>query len=926
MIGKTISHYKILEKLGEGGMSVVYKAEDTKLKRTVALKFLPPELTRDSEAKERFVHEAQAASALDHPNICTVHEIDEANDQTFIAMACIDGPNLKERVQAGPLKLDEALDIAIQVAGGLQAAHEKGIFHRDLKSGNIMITSKGQAKIMDFGLAKSTGQTTITRTGTTMGTPAYMSPEQARGEEVDHRTDIWSLGVVLHEIVTGQLPFKGEHEQAVIYSILNVDPEPVTGLRDEVPGSLNTIVKKSLEKEPAKRYQSIGDLLADLQAVKKSFPVSKKPRVKRKTGSAILISVAVILALISVVLLMRHREEQIPSKISKIPVGVMFFDNQTSEDKYDYLRKVLADMLITDLSQSRFLQVMAFPRMFDLLKSLGYEDVEIIDASMGFELCRSVGAHVMVLGSLTKSGDTFVINTQVLDVDTKKQIAAYRVTGKGEDSILGNLVDDLTNEIKRGMEVSIREIQQEQKNITELTTTSLEAYKYYFAGQEAAYRMYNQEAIDNYEKAVAVDSTFVEAYDALARQYYTIGENEKASKIYKKLKTIATYSSKVTEEKLIELLALEAYIKNDWDLAINYLKKLTNINPEDIRAHIDLGMIYYQRKMMYDEGISEFKKALELDPQGITHRIGFTYNVLGWAYLRKGEREKALAAFNKYVAALPNQAYPLNCLGDFYLLVGNYDLAIITLQRALEIKPDFPLTYVSLGDTYLSKGMYNQALRSYERYLALSPSEAKKAEAHFNLSKLYYLKGDYAKAIQECQQALELNPKMMEAHWILGLTFVKRGMFDQAESEVLTIKGLIEETKTEELKAYYYHLLGELFLSKGFYQQALENLNKAANIKSLDVTFFVNALGEAYCALTSIFRMGKLNKAVEKLEAVLEINPNYAQTHYLLGLVYEKKGKKEKAKQHFQKFVEIWKDADENLPQLIEARKRLEEL
>ena len=921
MLGKTISHYKILEKLGEGGMGVIYKAEDTKLKRTVALKFLPPELIRNPEAKERFFREAQAASALDHPNICTIHEIDEANGQTFIAMACIDGPDLKEKVQAGPLKLDETLDIAIQIACGLQAAHEKGIYHRDLKSGNVMITSQGQAKIMDFGLAKSTGQTTITRTGTTMGTPAYMSPEQARGEEVDHRTDIWSLVVVLYEMLTGQMPFKGEHNQAVIYSILNLDPEPITELRKEVPGGLYTIVKKSLEKDPAQRYQSIDELTADLQAVKKGFGVIEKPSIKRKKDrtkkGAILISVAVVLILILMVFLMNHREEQIPSKISKIPIGVMFFDNQTGEDKYDYLRKVLADMLITDLSQSRYLQVMAFPRMFDLLKSLGYEDVEIIDASLGFKLCKLAGALVMVLGSLTKSGDTFVINTQLLDVDTKKQIVAYRVTGKGENSILGHLVDDLTDEIKRGMEVSIREIQQEKKNITELTTTSLEAYKYYFAGREAAYRMYHQEAIDNFEKAVALDSAFIEAYERLARQYHETHEYTEALEIIEKVKS---FSSKLPEKKLVEILALEAYIKHDWDLAINYYKRLISLNPENIRAHIDLGMAYYQGKMMYDEGISEFKKALELDPQGVTHHTSFTYNVLGWAYLRKGELKKAHVAFEKYVALLPNQPNPLNCLGEFHLLVGNYDQAITTLQQSLKIKSDFPVAYGDLGDTYLAKGMYSQALRSYERYLDLSLSEVEKAEGHFLLGKLHYLKGDHTKAIQKCQQALKLNPQMIEAHWILGLTFVKKEMFDQAESEVLTIKKLMEKTETEDLKTHYYHLLGELSLSKSLYQQALENFNKAAIIWSLQRAFYINALGEAY------FKIGKLNEAAEKFEAVLEINPNYAQTHYLFGFVYEKKGRKEKARQHFQKFLEIWKDADENLPQLIDARKRLEEL
>jgi len=519
MIGKTISHYKIIDKIGEGGMGVVYKAEDTKLKRSVALKFLTPQALRSEEEKTRFINEAQAAAALDHPNICTVHEIDEANGQTFIAMACIEGQNVKDKIDSGPLKVDEAIDLAIQVAQGLQEAHEKGIIHRDIKSSNIMVTSKGQVKIMDFGLAKLSAAKQISKADTTTGTLAYMSPEQVERSPVDRRTDIWSLGIVLYEMLTRQVPFKGDYKLAVEHSILTEDPEPIIQLNKEVPESLDRIVKKALEKDPAQRHQSMDEVLTALQEAKKELEVGKEPDLakkrERKKERIILVSLAGILALIAVLLLMPHREVQIPRKI---PIGVMFFDNQTGEDKYDYLRKVLADMLITDLGQSRYLQVMTFPRMFDLLKSLGYEDAEVIDASIGFKLCDLANAHIMVLGSLIKSGETFGINTQVLDVDTKKQLTAYRITGKGEDSILGHMIDDLTDQIKKGLEISAREIQQEGKDITELTTTSLEAYKYYFKGREAAFRMYNQEAIDNLEKAVALDSAFVEAYDALARQ------------------------------------------------------------------------------------------------------------------------------------------------------------------------------------------------------------------------------------------------------------------------------------------------------------------------------------------------------------------------------------------------------------------------
>lgn len=642
----------------------------------------------------------------------------------------------------------------------------------------------------------------------------------------------------------------------------------------------------------------------------------RKRRPRRKSIRKIIITIlALAFLIITLIVVTKFLLYKKMAKGTKIPVGVMYCDNQTGEKKYDYLRKVLASVLITDLGQSRYLQVMTIPRMYDVLKSLGYEDLEIINTSMGFEICKFAGAKAMVMPSLIKSGDVFVLNAQVLDVETKELIAQpYRVTGEGEGSILRNLVDDLTDEIKKGLEISFREVEKESKDISELTTTSLEAYKFYFNGREAAFRMYNQEAIDNFEKAIALDSFFVEAYDELARQYYTINDNEKALKIIEKVKLL---SSKLQEERLVIILALEAYIKHDWDLAINYYRRLIKIDPENIGAHLSLGMIYYQKKMKYDEGISEFKNVLKIDPLGITHFTSWTYNVLGWAYLRKGEFGKGNAAFKRYVNLLPNQAYPLDCLANFYLIVGNYDQAIINLKQSLEIDSEYSLTSRLLGETYTAKGMYNKALISYKEYLDLTESSAKKAEAHYYLGRFHYLRGDYESAISECQYALEINPDMIEAHWIYGLAFIRKEIFDKSESELLIIKGLIEKTNVEELKNYYYHLKAELSLSKGIYKQATIDFNRAANIESLDRQFFINASGEAY------FKIGELDIAVKNLESVFKLNPNYAQSHYLLGLIYQKKGMKDKANEHFKRFIDIWKDADENLQQLIDAKKHL---
>jgi len=278
MIGKTISHYKIIEKLGQGGMGVVYKAEDLKLKRKVALKFLPLDLTCDSAAKERFIHEAQTVSALEHPNICTVYEIDKTEDgQLFICMAYYDGETLKEMKKGGPFKLKETIDVVIQVVEGLAIAHETGITHRDIKPANIIVTKRKEVKIVDFGLAKLAGQTSLTKAGTTMGTVAYKSPEQTRGEEVDHRTDIWSIGVVLYEMISGQLPFKGEYEQAVVYSILNENVKPIAGMRADIPLELEMIVNKCLEKDPDYRYQAVSDLLPDLKRAKRELRTRVAP-------------------------------------------------------------------------------------------------------------------------------------------------------------------------------------------------------------------------------------------------------------------------------------------------------------------------------------------------------------------------------------------------------------------------------------------------------------------------------------------------------------------------------------------------------------------------------------------------------------------------------------------------------------------------
>jgi TolB-like protein/predicted Ser/Thr protein kinase len=407
--GSTVAgRYKIIEELGRGGMGVVYKAEDTKLKRTVALKFLPPELTHIPDVKDRFMREAQAAAALDHPNICTVYEFDEAEEKTFISMAYVEGQSLRKKLESGPLELDEALRIATQVAQGLQIAHKKGVVHRDIKSANIMVTEDNQAKIMDFGLARMTGGTLLTQEGTAMGTIAYMSPEQAQGEEVDHRTDIWSLGVVLYEMFGGQLPFMGEHDQAVVYSILNKKPKPITELRSEIPVSIGQVVDKALEKNPDERYQQIDELLDDLKSISAGIVPDeikvrlRKAKLQRRKRTILYASAAglvIVIAVLALTLFTGHTET-IDS------IAVLPFENHTGDKEKEFFVDDATEDLIGQLCQ-----ISGLRRVISRTTAMKYKET---DKTLS-EIARELNVDAVVEGAVQQAGDRVRIQVRLID-------------------------------------------------------------------------------------------------------------------------------------------------------------------------------------------------------------------------------------------------------------------------------------------------------------------------------------------------------------------------------------------------------------------------------------------------------------------------------------------------------------------------------
>lgn len=816
MIGKTISHYKILKKLGEGGMGVVYKAEDTKLKRTVALKFLPPDFTRNTEAKERFVREAQAASALDHPNICTIHEIDETKDgHVFICMACYEGEALKKRIKRGPMELEEAMDIAVQVAQGLAKAHKKSIIHRDIKPANIMITNDGIVKIVDFGLAKLAGQTRMTRTGTTMGTVAYMSPEQARGDTVDHHSDIWSLGVMLYEMLTGQLPFKGEHEQAVIYSVLNTEPEPIMNIRPDVSLRLEQIISKALSKDQKSRYFDTSEILTDLRRFQKAFetktlepvPIEVKPRQRSWLASPILWTSVMVLVGIAVGLLLFYPAQAIPFKEGDW-ILVTDFENLTGEEVFD---KSLNTALSVSIEQSRYLNVLPRQRIDEALRRMKKEDVEYIDEGTGREIAEREGIKVILVPSISRIGDTYALTGVIEDPSTGESFRSEIVRSEGKNEVL-NALDELTGKIRIDLGETLAEISEQSKPLARVTTSSLEALKQYSLASENIRKANFDEARIYFENALRIDPAFTAAKASLGQLNFERFDREKG----KRLLTEAVKDvDNLTDREKYGILAFHAIaVKNSPQEAVEHLKACLALYPSDSASHNNLGL-YYEQMGHYEDAIAEYKEAIRIDPY-----LMITYNGLVNLYIRKlGDLDSALIWCKRQLSYNERHIWALSNLGWIYLGKGELEQAETAYEKVMEINPRFVWGLFSLGHVYRLQGRYTEALRPLQKILEISPAEPYVA---YQLGLIYKFMGNEKSACQyfekyhkQAQKWVQEDPSHAYSHITLALALTRLGQKKQ---------GWAMGQKAMQLDPSGHFGNAQLFSVQGKTQEAIDQL------------------------------------------------------------------------------------------------------
>lgn len=987
MVGKTISHYKILEKLGQGGMGVVYRAEDTKLERTVAIKFLPSELTRDEEAKKRFIHEAQAASALEHNNICNIHEIDQDEQaQLFVVMACYEGETLKDKIEKRPLKTDDAIDIAIQISQGLLKAHEKGIIHRDIKPSNIFVTEEGIVKIIDFGLAKLTGRTILTKEGSTLGTVNYMSPEQVRGLEVDRRTDIWALGVVIYEMITGRTPFRGDYDQSIFYSIINEEPEPITSLRTGVPIELEQIINKTLAKNSDERYQHIDELIVDLKHLRKTGESSASHRqvreqVERKPVRKKLIISSLILIILTAtfVLLKPFLFEEIAFGEPR-PIAVLAFTNQTGNSSYDYLRDAIPNLLITSLEQSRYLRVMTWERMNDVLKQMGIGSIGLITKELGFELCQHEGIHAIVIGSYIKAGDTFVTDVKVLDVDTKELLKSASARGEGVQSILNSQIDKLSKEIAMGIGLSQKKIESAPAQIAEVTTSSMEAYHLFLRGRDEYEKISYIDAVRYLERAVSLDTNFAIAYLYLAKTYSGLVEPEKTIQAIARAKTL---SYKAPEKERIAIESQYASIIERNSLKrYNLLTELVKKYPDEKRFHNELGE-YFQSWSRIKEAQSEYEKAIQLDPD-----FASPINGLAYIYAKQGLYDKAVAALQRYAVLSPGDGNPFDSMGELCMLMGNLKQSIVKYQAAISVQPSFFSAYNSLAYVLALNENYPECLNCVDSLFKIAPSSALKGntigwksiylqlvgrekeslrminqmESHVKkianssfYSPFLWIKAwnelnredikaaridfeNFYKIYSGSRPQTPVVSKALRAYHLANL-FLKQGLIDSAASKCSEIESNLStlEVLRTIITMQNGILEAEILLARGQPDDAIRVYrNTPVPGASLAVGWFMPMYSVPYIrdvVPRAFIKKGEPDSAIAEYEKLLMINPDskdrrliHPVYHYRLAKLCEQTGKYDKAKSEYTKFLKLWKNADKDHPVFIDAKKRLEGL
>ena len=979
--------YEIIEELGRGGMGSVYRVEDRKTKEEIALKLIKPEIVSDKKTIERFRNELTTARKIRHKNVCGMYDLGEHAGAHFITMEYVPGEDLKSFIRRSKrLSIPNTLSITRQVCEGLEEAHRLGVVHRDLKPSNIMIDKEGSARIMDFGIARSLKARGITGAGLMVGTPEYMSPEQAEAKEVDHRSDIYSLGLILYEMATGQLPFEGDSPLSIAMKQKGEIPKDPKELNPQIPDALSHAIMSCLEKDKERRYQSAGELRSELENIEKGIPTATRAVPERKPFTSKEITVqlslkklfipAVIVVAVAVIGLILWKflpkEEAVPSFPSDKPsVAIMYFMNQTGDETLGHWRTALPSWLITDLSQSKYISVLPEDSLFSILRQLDLLEAQNYASEDLMNVAREGRVNHIFQARYSKAGDIFRIDFSLQKADTLERIASDYVTGKNEESFPA-LVDEITKKIKANLALSKEQLSTDiDKDIGAITTKSPEAFKYYTLGRRYHHQggQLMRKSVELMEQAVAVDPEFAMAYRSMAMSYFAMGDRKRSKETYQKAMKL---TDRLADRGRLQIEA-DYYLLSEstYDKAVEAYEELLEIYPDAQIARLNLGFVYtllgnrekaieqyetaiktyeadqltiYRNLTALYRGLGLFEKVRETcqhyldnfqDSSPIRLRLALTYR-------DQGKYELALEEINKALALDPTDWQPIRYRGDNYFAMGDLIKAEAEYRMLLE-KDARSANYWGmqrLGALFLMQGKFDDSIEQDQEALELAEALDEKGWVRNRISSLAYMDrvtgnpeealkkyDNYWKSAVEDENLSDQRTALRQK----AITYLEMKQMAEAQRVAEELGKMIGLAPDKTLKRDYDLIMGMIEIERKDYHKAIEYFEKGERllpaVHSWQIVF-ADSLGRAY------HESGDLDKAREEYGRIQNINvvvklifgDVYVKSFYMLGKINEELGDTAQAIENYEKFLDLWKDADPGIAEVDDARQRLAKL